>query len=61
VWAEVDVRARRLLADVATLARTYGWTEPEVLALSEARRAAYLRLATEGLVADVAADRGGVA
>lgn len=62
VWAEVDVRARRLLADVATLARAYGWTEPEVLALSEARRAAYLRLATEGLAADVRpGDRGGVA
>lgn len=62
VWAEVDVRARRLLADVATLARAYGWTEPEVLALSQARRAAYLRLATEGLAADVgAAARGGVA
>lgn len=44
VWAEVDAAAQRLLHEVDLLARAYGWTEPEVLALSEARRAAYLRL-----------------
>ena len=44
VWAEVDAAAQRLLHEVDVLARAYGWTEPEVLALSEARRAAYLRL-----------------
>lgn len=48
VWAELDARARRLLNEVAVLARAYGWTEPEVLALSEPRRAAYLRLVLEG-------------
>jgi predicted RNA-binding Zn-ribbon protein involved in translation (DUF1610 family) len=48
VWAEVDARARRLLHEVDVLARAYGWTEPEVLALSEARRAAYLRLVLDG-------------
>lgn len=48
VWAEVDARARRLLHEVDLLARAYGWTEPEVLALSEARRAAYLRLVLDG-------------
>jgi hypothetical protein len=36
------------LHEVDLLARAYGWTEPEVLALSEARRAAYLRLVVEG-------------
>ena len=49
VWAELDVAARRLLAEVDQLARAYGWTEPQVLALSEARRATYLRLVTEGV------------
>lgn len=48
VWAEVDARARRLLHEVDVLARTYGWTEPEVLALGEARRAAYLHLVLDG-------------
>jgi hypothetical protein len=33
---------------VHTLAAAYGWTEPEVLALSEPRRAAYLRLVGDG-------------
>jgi hypothetical protein len=42
LWEEIDSRAQRLLDDVHVLARTYGWSEPEVLALSEARRAAYL-------------------
>jgi hypothetical protein len=45
VWAEVASRAARLLGEVAVLARAYGWTEPEVLALSDSRREAYLRLA----------------
>jgi hypothetical protein len=49
VWAELDARARRLLHEVDVLARAYGWTEPEVLALSEARRAAYLRIVLEGV------------
>ena len=45
LWDQVRTRAPRILADVALLARHYGWTEPDVLALSEARRAAYLALA----------------
>jgi hypothetical protein len=32
---------------VHVLARAYGWTESEVLALGERRRAAYLELAEE--------------
>ena len=48
VWAEVEARARRLLVEVDALARAYGWTETEVLALSEARRAAYLAIVWEG-------------
>jgi hypothetical protein len=48
VWAEVRTGALALLRDVDTLARAYGWTESEVLALDGRRRAAYLELAREG-------------
>ena len=42
LWEELDSHARRLLDEVHALAAAYGWTEPEILALSEARRTAYL-------------------
>lgn len=45
VWAEVRANARRVLREVHVLAREYGWSEAEVLALDERRRAAYLELA----------------
>lgn len=41
-WEEIDRRAQGLLDEVHCLALAYGWTEPAVLALSDARRAAYL-------------------
>ncbi|MEH0553609.1 hypothetical protein [Streptomyces sp. B21-101] len=44
LWAEVQTQAVALLHQVHVLATAYGWTEPEVLALSPARRAAYLEL-----------------
>jgi hypothetical protein len=44
LWAEIEARARRLLCDVHDLAAAYGWTEREILALSELRRAHYLEL-----------------
>ncbi len=44
VWREVDNWAQRLLRDVHTLARAYGWCEHDILALSPQRRAWYLRL-----------------
>ena len=44
-WATLDTRARRLLQDVDLLARTYGWSEDEVLALRDQRRAVYVGLA----------------
>ena len=47
-WAEVSARARRLLHDVDLLARSYGWTEAEILALGETRRATYVGLALDG-------------
>lgn len=49
VWAEVEAAAVRLLHDVDLLARAYGWTEQDVLALSDPRRAAYARLASGGV------------
>ncbi|TVO59010.1 hypothetical protein [Denitromonas halophila] len=42
LWEELDSHARRLLDDIHALASAYGWTEPAILALSDARRAAYL-------------------
>lgn len=45
LWAEVETQAAALVAQVHALAAAYGWTEPEVLALSPRRRAAYLELA----------------
>jgi hypothetical protein len=45
VWAEVDRRANRVVADVAELAGAYGWTEAEVLRLPAARRRLYAELA----------------
>ena len=48
VWTEIETRARRVLIEVDALARAYGWTESEVLALPEARRQAYLEIVREG-------------
>lgn len=42
-WSELEGRARRLLFDVHTLASAYGWSEAEILALSQPRRNFYLR------------------
>lgn len=48
VWTEVETGARRVLIEIDALARAYGWTESEVLALPEARRRAYLEIVREG-------------
>ena len=45
LWQDVEAAARRALLDVDALARVYGWSEQQILALSEARRAAYVELA----------------
>ena len=44
LWEEVRAQARRLLLEVATLARAFGWSEADILAMSPARRSAYLEL-----------------
>ena len=44
LWSALDDWAHRTLAEVHTLATAYGWTEPQVLALSAARRRHYIAL-----------------
>ncbi|ODT45473.1 MAG: hypothetical protein ABS70_03110 [Nitrospira sp. SCN 59-13] len=44
-WNELQSRSRRLVQEVDLLARTYGWTEGEVLRLSEQRRGLYVEMA----------------
>ncbi len=43
-WAELEAYARRLLREVHILAAAYGWSEDEILSLSDSRRAIYLRM-----------------
>ena len=38
LWQEISVSAERLLQDVHTLALAYGWSETEILSMSDARR-----------------------
>jgi hypothetical protein len=47
IWAEIEARAKRLLLEIHILASAYGWTENEVLSLSESRRALYLEMVNE--------------
>jgi hypothetical protein len=44
LWMEIEARARRLLMDIHRLAWAYGWTERDILSLSESRRRLYLEL-----------------
>jgi predicted RNA-binding Zn-ribbon protein involved in translation (DUF1610 family) len=44
VWAEVEALAKRLALEVHTLASAYGWSEREILSLSEPRRRLYLEM-----------------
>jgi len=44
VWAEIESQARRIFQHVHLLASAYGWSESEILALSPARRRAYVEL-----------------
>jgi hypothetical protein len=43
-WGELVAQARRLIHDVNTLARAYGWREEDILAMSPQRRQAYLSM-----------------
>jgi hypothetical protein len=43
-WRELDACANRLLTEVHTLAKAYGWRESDILMMSAARRQFYLNL-----------------
>jgi hypothetical protein len=45
-WRELNSFAKRLIGEVDTLARAYGWPEQVILRLSPARRAMYLEMVT---------------
>lgn len=47
-WAELSAEARKLLYDVHMLALAYGWSESDILSMSNTRRQFYL-----GMVPDV--------
>ena len=44
LWTEIEVWAWRILTDVHTLARAYGWRERDILNLSPMRRQYYLEM-----------------
>jgi hypothetical protein len=46
LWTEISIQAKRLLLEVHTLARAYGWHEAEILSLSVTRRQFYLEMVT---------------
>ncbi len=44
LWGEIEASARRLLAEIHILSSAYGWTEREILSLSEPRRFLYVEM-----------------
>lgn len=44
LWREICAEAKRILIDVHTLARAYGWSERDILAMSTLRRQSYLEM-----------------
>lgn len=44
LWSEIDTWARRTLGEVHALAREYGWSESEILALTPRRRRWYIQM-----------------
>jgi hypothetical protein len=48
LWTEIEAVALRLLGEVAEIAAALGWSESDILALSEPRRQVYLALARRG-------------
>ena len=46
LWAEISSQAKRLLNEVHTLARAYGWREADIVAMSARRRQLYLEMVT---------------
>lgn len=44
LWDELAAQARRLLREVDTLARAYGWSEADILSMNPRRRRSYLEI-----------------
>jgi hypothetical protein len=44
LWSEICTQAERMLRDVHTLARAYGWRESDILSMSALRRQFYLNM-----------------
>jgi hypothetical protein len=44
LWTEIEAAAIRLLRDVHAIARAYGWSERDILAMTPIRRRTYLEL-----------------
>lgn len=44
LWAEISARAARMFREIHLLAREYGWSEAEILALGAVKRERYLDL-----------------
>jgi hypothetical protein len=44
-WTEIEARVKQVLFAIHTLATAYGWSEADILSLSENRRALYLEMA----------------
>lgn len=44
-WTEIESRVRQILFSIHTLASAYGWSEAEILALGDERRALYMEMA----------------
>ena len=47
LWAEIEAAAIRLFGEVAEIAAALGWSEREILSLSDPRRQVYLKLARQ--------------
>ena len=49
LWSKISATAKQLLREVHALASAYGWREPDILALSPARRQTYMEMAWAAL------------
>lgn len=48
LWKEIDSWAQKMLRDVASLAKAFGWSEKEILRMTPSRRNLYLDIVTDG-------------
>jgi len=44
LWSEIEAQAKRVVLEIHALASVYGWTEKEILSLSNNRRLLYLEM-----------------